>query len=213
MCFSGFSLRSKVQKLRSTYGSIDAAEEALGMTVEHYMDVDVPAVQASSAAPPPPPPQPSWQQPPSAYELLQLIKLMSRPEHNKHLHELVSLVPTADIKYCMSLLFDHLLSRETSAASQVLDEFTAKLLSAEGFTAPETTAVVTSSLQAMKELHTAGHNPYLVGKFGECIVRKRPNSTDSLMPLDRMPFGLIQYQVEFFTARHVSKVIYFDAGH
>ena len=38
------------------------------------------------------------------------------------------------------------------------------------------------------------------------VVKRTPDSDESLMPLRRMPFGLVQYQIEFFTASSANQV-------
>ena len=39
----------------------------------------------------------------------------------------------------------------------------------------------------------------LLFKFAQCVGKQRPDDSDTLMPMDRMPFGLLQYQIELFT--------------
>lgn len=51
----------------------------------------------------------------------------------------------------------------------------------------------------MHKLQEHGKAPGLATKFARCIGEDR-------MPLDRMPFGLIQYQVDFFSADHINEV-------
>lgn len=63
-----------------------------------------------------------------------------------------------------------------------------------------------TKIQAMQVLADAEKPHDLVYKFARCISDKRPDSNTSLMPLDRMPFGLVQYQIEFFTANYVNQV-------
>lgn len=62
-----------------------------------------------------------------------------------------------------------------------------------------------NSVMAMKRLQDAGKNNLLY-KFAECIARNRPGSQDCLMPLNKMPFGLIEYQLEFFTCTNSDQV-------
>ena len=65
-----------------------------------------------------------------------------------------------------------------------------------------------NSVMAMKRLQAAGKNNLLY-KFAECIARNRPGSHECLMPLDKMPFGLIEYQLEFFTCTKSYQVLCF----
>jgi len=55
-----------------------------------------------------------------------------------------------------------------------------------------------TSVMAMKRLQAAGKNNLLY-KFAECIAKNRPGSQERPMPINKMPFGLIEYQLEFFT--------------
>lgn len=53
------------------------------------------------------------------------------------------------------------------------------------------------AVQAMRHLQVNGKNNLLY-KFAQCIATKRPGSDESLFPQDRMPFGMVEYQIEFF---------------
>lgn len=64
---------------------------------------------------------------------------------------------------------------------------------------------ISKSLKAMQKLEENGKNN-LVSKFARGIADERPESNESLFPLNRMPFGLVEYQIEFFTATHVQQV-------
>ena len=46
----------------------------------------------------------------------------------------------------------------------------------------------------------------IVYKLAYCLGTKRPGSDQPLLPLERMPFGLIQYQVDFFSCINISQV-------
>ena len=61
------------------------------------------------------------------------------------------------------------------------------------------------SLQAMKRLEVNGKSN-LVIKFCQCLANDRPDKSGSLMPMHRMPFGLIQHCIEFFTCTNVMQV-------
>ena len=67
--------------------------------------------------------------------------------------------------------------------------------------------IINCTIDAMKTLAQAGKEPYIIHRFAQCIAQKRANSCESLMPLDRMPFGLIEYQINFFTASDCRQVI------
>jgi hypothetical protein len=71
---------------------------------------------------------------------------------------------------------------------------------------PVLKSFVSNSALAIRNLEQAGKGCDLLDRFVRCITVKCPDSEVSLMPLDRMPFGLIEYQIRFFTASHVSRV-------
>lgn len=61
------------------------------------------------------------------------------------------------------------------------------------------------SVHAMKILQENNKNN-LVYKFVQCIATNRPACNESLFPLEGMPFGLVEYQIEFFSATNVMQV-------
>ena len=61
------------------------------------------------------------------------------------------------------------------------------------------------SIRAMKRLQENGKNNLLY-KFAYSIANNRPGSDAALFPLERMPFGLVEYQIEFFSATNVAQV-------
>lgn len=60
----------------------------------------------------------------------------------------------------------------------------------------------------MKRLEVNGKSN-LVIKFCQCLANDRPDKSGSLMPMHRMPFGLIQHCIEFFTCTNVMQVTLF----
>lgn len=62
------------------------------------------------------------------------------------------------------------------------------------------------SCGAIEKLEASGRGCDLLQRFAKCIAVDRPGSSESLMPLERMPFGLIEYQIRFFTSEHVNQV-------
>ena len=102
--------------------------------------------------------------------------------------------------------FDRLLEDDPEEAQAILNKLMTKMLHKHGFiyTPKE---VINCTIDAMKTLAQAGKEPFIVHRFAQCIAQKRANSCQSLMPLDRMPFGLIEYQINFFTASDCRQVI------
>ena len=52
------------------------------------------------------------------------------------------------------------------------------------------------SIRAMRRLQEHGKNNLLY-KFAYSIANNRPGSDAALFPLERMPFGLVVYEIEF----------------
>lgn len=65
----------------------------------------------------------------------------------------------------------------------------------------------TLSVKAMKQLQNQRKNNLLY-KFAFCIATPRPGSEEALFPLKRMPFGLVEYQIEFFSSTNITQVSY-----
>ena len=100
----------------------------------------------------------------------------------------------------IDFLFQPLVYQDTM---DVLDKQFAKTAITEGIDT-NLADFVSISLGAMKVLQAA-EKPNLIYKWSKCVFGD--NGT-SLMPLHRMPFGLIQYQMEFFTCTNVMQVTY-----
>ena len=82
-----------------------------------------------------------------------------------------------------------------------MDKMFANLASSCGINA-KLSKFISLSVKAMKTLQDAGKNN-LIYKWAKCIVGENGKP---LIALDRMPFGLIEYQMEFFTATNVMQV-------
>ena len=50
----------------------------------------------------------------------------------------------------------------------------------------------------------------VVYKLAKVIAVNRPNSTEPLLPMNRMPWGLIQYQIDFFACTHINEVCFYE---
>ncbi|XP_063431644.1 uncharacterized protein LOC134714336 [Mytilus trossulus] len=61
------------------------------------------------------------------------------------------------------------------------------------------------SLKSMDILQKK-EKPNVLLDFAKCLGTTRPESDSPLMPVDRMPFGLIQYQLQFFSNSNTKKV-------
>jgi len=61
------------------------------------------------------------------------------------------------------------------------------------------------SLEAMKRLED-NNKVNLVFKFCQGLAQDRPDKSGPLIPIHRMPFGLMQYCMEFFTCTNVMQI-------
>jgi hypothetical protein len=61
------------------------------------------------------------------------------------------------------------------------------------------------SLRAMRRL-AQSNKSNVVYKLAKVIAIERPDSSEPLLPMDRMPWGLLQYQIDFFACSHINQV-------
>lgn len=66
------------------------------------------------------------------------------------------------------------------------------------------TNFISHSLQAMQTLQI-NNKPNMMYMLARVLSEKQPNGKP-LLRTDRMPFGLIQYQIEFFNSTHINQV-------
>ena len=59
----------------------------------------------------------------------------------------------------------------------------------------------------MKTLQEHGKSNLLY-KFAYCISERRPGTNKPLFPIDRMPFGLVEHQIEFFGCTNIMQVLW-----
>lgn len=64
---------------------------------------------------------------------------------------------------------------------------------------------ISRSLAAMKLLQISGKGNLLY-KLAYCLTEKRQGTETPLLHLDRMPFGLLEYQLEFFSCTNIMQV-------
>jgi hypothetical protein len=61
------------------------------------------------------------------------------------------------------------------------------------------------SIKAMQQLMKNNKNNLLY-KFAFTLCNTKPGTDELLFPMDRMPFGLVEYQIEFFSCAHIRQV-------
>ena len=105
----------------------------------------------------------------------------------------------------LSKLFNSLcLQTNNHSVQSLLDSMVSKYLANKGY--HSVNKLVSGNFSAMVTLREASKNPDLVLNFAKCIYDKRSGTDNSLMQLNRMPFALIEYQIQFFTASYVNTV-------
>jgi hypothetical protein len=61
------------------------------------------------------------------------------------------------------------------------------------------------SIKAMQLLKKNNKNN-LMYKFALALCKTKPGTDEPVFPMDRMPFGLVEYQIEFFSCTHIKQV-------
>lgn len=120
--------------------------------------------------------------------------------------QLLKLISTSSVDFAEQSVKANFKRLSTETKKQFLDQMFQSVAEEEGLKIG--TANFTSlSLRAMKTLKE-NSKPNVVKDFVKCLGTKRPNSQEPLMPVTRMPFGLIQHQIQFFCASDIRQVIY-----
>ena len=60
------------------------------------------------------------------------------------------------------------------------------------------------------ELLKQNNKNNLLYKFAFALCDTKPGTDEPVFPMDRMPFGLVEYQIEFFSCTHVKQVIMYN---
>lgn len=206
----GSSVRKQILTfLKQKFATVEDAEAQYGLNVDHYLDSpyfkdkenrnDQQGVETPRSS------KPSLRSLNKA-EMLQLFSdiivklapvevtsvLLSYLRGLKSLNEIVTTVTT--------LLHSFTTTKKQEIADSLFSSIATDLKldsNPHGF--------VTLSLAAMNRLQQNGKNN-LVFKFSQAIAGTRSDAKTPLIELNRMPFGLIEYAIEFFTCTSVHQV-------
>lgn len=198
-CFAVYSIRSRVvTNLSKKFTSIDEAEEHFCLDVDAYiMEESNQPVEDSTTL------EPSTKRHcPGDSQDSSTVEQSSEIESTKNPEEKILDATTDGIEETLHQILEY---SDESTLLRIANKAFAKLAIKNNINS-NPADFVTLSLKAMKRLESAGKNNLLY-KFGECIAKTRPGSDECLMPLDRMPFGLIEYQLEFFTCTNSDQVL------
>ena len=209
--FTASTARQRVVvNFKSKYKSVKEAEDHLGLTVENYINSDPPT---SSPA--------TFSKRTRASGHLSLTKAqqmglaitfftsMDTNEKYAFLEEVVPSLPCSLLQKVIVLVADL-----PGVGEEHLLDLTQKLflkLAKRKEITSNPADFVPLSLEGMKKLEDLG-KANLIYKFSQSLAKDREGTKMPLLPVDRMPFGLIDYVIQFYTctdARQASIVIYF----
>ena len=188
---AGSSIRQKVLgELKNKFATVTEAEDAMGITVESYVDG---TPEGATNLPD------ELQQLHVSPALLRKMKTLSPSQIRDLVMEgLASLGGVADV---LMVFFE---KHEYLDVVDILDKLYNWAARKIGITSNPRT-FVQFSMDAMKRLED-NSKPNLVLKFCQGLALDRPNNAGPLIPIHRMPLGLIQYCIEFFTCTNVMQV-------
>ena len=200
-----------VNHLQKKFRTVDEAEDAYGITIDSYLGG--PEAQKENQVPHAGIPE----------KVMDLVKKLTGCQLSMlatHIMEnlavpvlqstLMKLLPKVLPSMCLSDVTELLssLSRIASrnALLSVADSLVSGVASKTGLSW-NVMGFLDTACRAMCELEAHG-KPNVVYFLCRCIAGKKEDGKTPILPLDRMPFGLIQYQLEFFNATHVCQVIF-----
>jgi hypothetical protein len=129
-------------------------------------------------------------------ECLQLLQ----PQHLANVLS-ESLLQHAEVINMESVIMPTFSASQKKTQFGLMDQMFARLSSSCGINA-KLSNFISLSIEAMISLQNAGKSN-LIYKWAKCIVGE---DGKPLMQLNRMPFELIEYQMEFFTATNIMQV-------
>ena len=203
--------------MRKRFKTIDEAEDAFGITVDCYLESEkenVPAVERQQS-------EVSLEEVPE--KLISIVAKLTGSQLSKlalHILEhlpalklqwtlekaLPKALPRLSVPFVVELLTSLSKIASCEALIQVADSLVCSVASKSGLSW-NLKGFLDTACRAMCELETHGR-PNVVYFLCRCIAEKKEDGKTPLLPMDRMPFGLIQYQLEFFNATHVCQVIF-----
>lgn len=201
--FVGRAVRKQVFVLKKNYGTVEAAEEHFGLTVEGYLEgTDSIGAQGQGDG-----------EKRISDEIRERIKRMPRMEVEEAVLEglqcleslsgkvVDALLRKVELKDVVSRLIERMEEKDKEV---LLDNLYLQVAKANGIDSnPSDYACL--SINAMKKLQAGGKNNLLY-KFTQCIAVDRPDKSGPLMLMDRMPFGMVEYCIEFFSCTITDQV-------
>lgn len=193
------SIRQQVMcELKRKYKTVSEAEDALGITVECYME-ESPGHSA-----------PEERQPLSVSPALlgKMKSLTANQICDLVVEGLASLGRgtrgDSFVSAITGIMFNLFEQKEFVDVIAILDKLYTWVACKKGITS-NPRSFIQLSLEAMKRLED-NNKVNLVFKFCQGLAQDRPDKSGPLIPIHRMPFGLMQYCMEFFTCTNVMQV-------
>ena len=197
----GSSIRQQVLgELKKKFKCISEAEDALGITLESYLEKS-----------------PGLASPPGEFQYLRLSPSLSGHMKSLTTSQVSDLIveglmylvketsgnaPAATVSNVLLAFLKNV--DDMDIVMSIMDDLSVWFAGIKGIVSyPKN--FVQMSLAAMKRLEANGKSN-LVYKFCQGLAFDRPDKSGPLIPINRMPFGLIEYCIEFFTCTNVMQV-------
>ena len=186
-------------ELKRKFKTVTEAEDVLGITVETYTEesperaASLPDVSEKLSVSP---------------ALLGKMNSLTPSQISDLIVEGLTTLTKGKTDSFVTVLFDIIVrlfeQKEDSDVVDLLDKLYSWTACKKGITSNIRT-FLQLSLDAMKRLED-NNKVNLVLKFCQGLALDRPDKTGPLIPIHRMPFGLLQYCIEFFTSTNVMQV-------
>ncbi len=197
--------------MRQEYETIVNAELKLGLDVNHYMGKCSPNNAKNNSK--------TFRLTPGHLEVLTVLTQTQRLQVLKELY--LSLDDEGKVKCCNDIFFEGNSSlkrviipliQSIIATNSHMDEMMTFMdeafltLAMSNGLCSNPKYFVSNSIKAMKRL-SSNDKPNLVYKFSQMLnLQKAANPMEPVIQLDRMPFGLLEYVIQFFTAININQV-------
>lgn len=210
------SIRSRVSFLKTKFLTVDNAEDKLGLTISHYMNTEISCTHLNNS-------ERFSEQVQRNVEPLVLstddkMVLIKKYMQTLSEDEKVKCILNVDNERCelfsltiklmakVNEKFGVCRTSEHQIFMKQLDEMYFKIALMEGISS-NPKCFISTSIKAMKRLE-AEKKVNLVYKFCQMLIDVNHfDHSSCLLRLDRMPFGLLDYVIQFFTCTNTRQVL------
>ena len=197
--------------MQQEYQTIANAELKLGLDVNYYMGKCSPNNGKNNSQ--------TFKLTPGHLEVLTVLTQTQKLQVLKELY--LSLDNEGQVKCCNDIFFEEnstlkkviiSIIQSTLATNYHMDEMMTFMdeafwsLAVSNGLCSNQKYFVSNSIKAMKRL-SSSDKPNLVYKFSQMLnLQKADNPMEPVIQLDRMPFGLLEYVIQFFTSVNINQV-------